>query len=546
MATLHRRFLWVASAALLLIIAVSFLVQRTPRLYPYVVVQVTDSLRVTFLHHAQPDDASCAAFADRVANAVVALCHRCQLIEKRCLERLTPRQRNMLSAKMLDIPAIHIPGGSIAFEGDSSPLGLQLCLETQRQAQNYSAPAECIPATNDVFGVSTDNRYKDLIPKGQALAAVALLAAVMSCFMCYLLIYSERFHARFSHDTIGSGPQKFHATPTPRIGGMAIAFGLVGSVLLLGSFAGIRPTAVYGISLLALAAVPSFAGGLAEDLTKRVGILARLMLTFSAALIAALVFGAVIERSGIMLVDHLLQWPVFAIAFTVFAVGGVANAINIIDGYNGLAGGYAILVLGALAWVSAQVGDQLLLISSLAMFGALIGFLIWNYPRGKIFMGDGGAYLVGFWLAELSILLVLRNTDVSAWFPVVLLIYPIAETSVSVYRKKVVRGMSPGQPDRLHLHMLIHQRLVRINVGSKDLREITYRNNLVALYVWSGVAVIIVPSLFFWRNTVILACLATVFCLAYLWLYSRLLRWRAPVWMVKLPNAYIQRKDSHG
>src|SRR5258708_21336903 len=100
-----------------------------------------------------------------------------------------------------------------------------------------------------------------------------------------------------------------------------------------------------------------------------------------------------------------------------FAVGGVANSINIIDGYNGLAAGHAVIVLAAMAWVSALVGDDFLFISTLAMIGALLGFLAWNYPEGKIFLGDGGAYLLGFWLAENSVLLAVLPPDGSPCLP---------------------------------------------------------------------------------------------------------------------------------
>ncbi len=135
---------------------------------------------------------------------------------------------------------------------------------------------------------------------------------------------------------------------------------------------------------------------MAEDITKKVGVLTRLLLTLLAAALGAWLLGAVLDRVDVPGLDTLLRWSPLAIAFTVFVVSGVANAINIIDGYNGLAGGYAVLVLAALAWVAAQVGDPFLMTAALAMIGALLGFLVWNYPRGKIFLGDGGAYLLGF------------------------------------------------------------------------------------------------------------------------------------------------------
>ncbi len=268
-------------------------------------------------------------------------------------------------------------------------------------------------------------------------------------------------------------------------------------------------------------------------MTKRVGVFARLMLTISGGVIAALLVGATLDRVDVPGRDTLLlRWPIFAIAFTAFAVGGVANAVNIIDGYNGLVGGYAILVLAALSFVSMQVGDPVVLAASLVMAGALVGFLVWNYPNGRIFLGDGGAYLLGFWLAELSVLLVTRNPEVSPWFPIVLLAYPVFETFFSIYRRKLVRGKSAWHADALHLHQLIYLRLARVSVGSRDPRDITQRNSAVAKYVWAGTAPFILATLFSWRNTQALVALALMFCGAYVWLYLRLVRWRAPVWLI--------------
>ena len=147
--------------------------------------------------------------------------------------------------------------------------------------------------------------------------------------------------------------------------------------------------------MLALAAMPAFAGGFSEDITKKVSVLGRLMFTFAAAVFASLLVGATLDRLDMPGLDMLLLWPIFAIAFTAFAVGGIAHSINIIDGFNGLASTYAILVLAAFAWVATQVGDPVVLAASLAMLGALLGFLVFNYPSGRIFMGDGGAYLLG-------------------------------------------------------------------------------------------------------------------------------------------------------
>src|SRR6266571_4052936 len=270
--------------------------------------------------------------------------------------------------------------------------------------------------------------------------------------------------------------------PTCRIGGLGVMAGLLvsGAALLATE----QSASGEQFGYLLFASLPAFLGGITEDVTKNVSVLARLALTILAAACGAWLLGAVLPRLDVPGLDTLLKWTPFAIAFTIFAVGGVANAINIIDGYNGLAAGHAVIVLAALAYVSAQVGDSFLFTSALAMLGALLGFLIWNYPKGKIFLGDGGAYLLGFWLAEVSVLLVVRHPEVSPWFPMLLLIYPVFETLFSIYRRKVLQGNSPGQPDRLHLHQVIYARLTKASAGTSDSATITRQNSTVAPIGW--------------------------------------------------------------
>jgi len=347
---------------------------------------------------------------------------------------------------------------------------------------------------------------------------LVILSGIASALAGYLIVRYEGWHARWSHDHTQGGPQKFHAQPTPRIGGIGLVSGLLvsGAALLATGAGSLREQFGY----LLLASVPAFLGGIAEDITKRVSVPARLGLTMVAAAAGAWLLGAVIPRLDVPGLDALLRWAPFAVAFTVFAVGGVANSVNIIDGYNGLAAGHAVIVLAAMAYVSALVGDQFLLLSALAMFGALLGFLAWNYPSGRIFLGDGGAYLLGFWLAELSVLLVVRYPEVSPWFPMLLLAYPVFETVFSMFRRKFIHRQSPGQPDRRHLHQMIYLRLTRDREEASDPAALTRMNSRVAPYGWLATLSCAVPALVFWRDTAWLVAASLLFCLAYVLLYQ--------------------------
>ncbi|WP_230370268.1 MraY family glycosyltransferase [Paludibacterium denitrificans] len=284
---------------------------------------------------------------------------------------------------------------------------------------------------------------------------------------------------------------------------------------------------------LLLAGLPVFLAGLVEDLTKRVRPLYRLIFAFASAGLAAWWGGAILSSLGVPRVDTVLAAvPALAVLLTIFAVGGVCHATNIIDGYNGLMGGVAIAILAALAYVSFAVGDMPLLVIAVSMVGALFGFLLWNFPKGLIFAGDAGAYLVGFLLAEISVLLVGRHPGVvSPWFPMLLMIYPVFETLFSIYRRKK-RQAAAGLPDSMHFHQMVYKRLVRWMVGSREAKYLVRRNSLTAPYLWGVALFSIMPAVLFWRVQWLLQLCCVLFILLYLWLYRRIVQFRSPRWLV--------------
>ncbi|GHD78421.1 glycosyltransferase [Vogesella fluminis] len=360
-----------------------------------------------------------------------------------------------------------------------------------------------------------------------------MLFILLGAFFCsfvigVLLVRFRHLHDRISCDDDLVSVQKFHAVPVPRIGGIPVMAGLVAGVLILASLTG----SSLGLLLLAVAQ-PAFIAGLAEDLTKRVGPLARLLATFLAAALGFWLLDACLSRLDLPGVDQLLasHWFV-SLLFTVFAVGGVAHSINIIDGYNGLAGMVSVFVLTALAYVAFKVHDPQLMGLCFAAVGAVLGFLLWNFPQGTIFAGDGGAYLIGFLIAELSVLLVARHPEVSPWFPLLLVIYPVFETLFSIYRRKFLQGRPVGAPDALHLHQMVYRRLVRWMVGSKEARHMTRRNSMTSPYLWALSSLSVVPAMLFWNNSLVLIACAGLFVLTYLYLYRMIVRFHSPRWMV--------------
>lgn len=351
-----------------------------------------------------------------------------------------------------------------------------------------------------------------------------LIPFLVSLIATLLIIRFDNLHSHLSGDHDTGGVQKFHTHSVPRVGGVGIMFAL----LFQGGWLFFRqPDLGVSFMLMLIASLPAFVGGLVEDLTKRVGVLARLGLTMCAALLGFWLLNATLTRIDVPLLDDLLRYGVVALLFTAVAVGGIANAINIIDGFNGLAGMVAVMILAALGYVSFVLGDSLLWMLSLATVGSILGFFVWNYPRGLIFLGDGGAYLIGFLIGEISVLLVARHHEVSPWFPLLLVIYPVFETLFSVYRRKVVKGVSPSMPDALHLHTLVFRRLVRWATGDCAISR-TKQNAATSPYLWVLCSISVFPALLFWRNTSALVVSVVLFVLVYVWLYWRIVRFRSP------------------
>lgn len=356
-----------------------------------------------------------------------------------------------------------------------------------------------------------------------------LVSFFVAAAVTLIVIHSSRSHAHLSADADLSGPQKFHATPVPRIGGTGMFIGLLGCILV----ASLTEQSDWKFgALLLVCGLPAFLAGLVEDLTKRVSPGKRLLATAISAALGIWLLGAVITKTDIPGLDWIVATAVGAWLATVFTVAGVANSVNIIDGFNGLSSMCVSLMLLVFAYVAYQVGDATLALWALAGVGAALGFFVWNFPGGLIFLGDGGAYFLGFYLAEIGILLIARNPQVSPLFPLMVCVYPVFETVFSMYRRKVIRAVPTGLPDGIHLHSLIYRRLMRWAIGARDARAMTRRNSMTAPYLWMLCITSLVPALMFWDSTPWIATCIVLFGVIYVALYRRIVRFKTPKWLV--------------
>jgi len=339
--------------------------------------------------------------------------------------------------------------------------------------------------------------------------------------LCILLVVTKRWHGALTLDS-SHGIQKFHTDPTPRVGGLPIVLGATAAWWQ-------APAAVRdAFGPILLAGIPAFAFGLAEDITKRVSVLQRLLATMASGTLAALLTGYVLNRVDIWPVDRLLQWLPFAgVLFTAFAVGGVANAINIIDGLNGLAGTTATLGFLGYAMLAYSAGDAPLAATALLLAGSVWGFFWVNWPLGKIFLGDGGSYFIGFALAWIAVLLTARNPEVSAFAAALVCAHPVNEVLFTIYRRKV-RREHPGMPDRFHLHSLFKRRYLMRWLKHWPLG---LRNSAAGVAVGALTAPAALLGLLTYESVALSAFAYIVVSLGYVALYARMVRhhWCSPV-----------------
>lgn len=356
-----------------------------------------------------------------------------------------------------------------------------------------------------------------------------LLAFAVSLAITLSMVHRARTGTHRIQDHDLSGPQKLHATPVPRVGGIGIVSGVAAGT----AFMFLRDIQLGPLApLLLLCAIPAFASGLTEDLTKTQSPRRRLFFTAVSATLAVLLIEGAIDRTDIPGLDWLVGFPIAAGVVTVFVVTGVANSLNIIDGLNGLASMCAVLMLVSIGYVAFQVGDWQVMYMAVIGAGAVLGFFVWNYPSGMIFLGDGGAYFVGFYVAELAILLLHRNPQVSPMFPLLVCIYPVFETVFSIYRRVVLRSQPAGAPDGIHLHSLIYRRFMRWAVGKTSRRSLARRNSMASPYLWMLCMLAVVPAMLFWDSTPLLATFIVVFAGVYTALYRQIVRFRAPRWLL--------------
>lgn len=325
-----------------------------------------------------------------------------------------------------------------------------------------------------------------------------MLAFVLAMTVTMALIPPLMQVAGRWHVLDAPGERKVHSQPIPRVGGIAMATGLLLGLTLFGDFAQPMPAYLAGVLVLlvfgvlddrfTLSAGPKFIGQIA-------------------AAVLVMTWGD-IRIETVTLVDrHVL--PVWIeMPLTLFFILGVTNAINLSDGLDGLAGGTTLLCLSALALLSMNSEHPFVGAVAITCVGSILGFLRFNTHPARVFMGDGGSQVLGFSAGVLGIVLTQTpSSPLSTALPLLLLGVPIVDT-LMVMTQRVLEGRSPFSADRYHIHHRLlglgldhHEAVIAIYCLQAVLFVLAwflrFESDLLLLTVFASFAAIVLGTLHF-------------------------------------------------
>lgn len=326
-------------------------------------------------------------------------------------------------------------------------------------------------------------------------------AGIISFILCVLIIpilirLSEKNHW---FDEIDE--RKIHTGQISRLAGVAVFLsmmaGLIIGLTLVNSQTGIMNDFPIGRLVTFLAAFTLIhIIGLIDDFKN-----IRPRYKFAVQIIAALIIifpNRTLSMLYIPFFNFTLNIGIFGYILTAVWIIGACNAVNLIDGIDGLSGGITAIASLALSLTALALGNPVTAVISFALFGSLIGFLVFNFPPAKIFIGDSGALFLGFALASLPLLEINTHSDMAMIISVSILFIPVVDTLTSMLRR-LRRRQSPFYPDREH----IHHKLMDRNLSTKQILFTIYTISIIIsaqVFLWAitGNRVFIIVDMIVW------------------------------------------------
>lgn len=326
------------------------------------------------------------------------------------------------------------------------------------------------------------------------LTFVTLLPLIIALITSLILMPAVRWVSFRTGQVAIPRVDRWHRRPTPTLGGIGMFLAFWVSLLAVYFFDSSQNIFVTRWSVLT-AIVIMFTIGLYDDF-KHISPPVKLVFQILAATIVIFFGHITIE---------FFRWPIANILLTFLWLVGITNAINLLDNMDGLAGGVALITAGFLSIFFWRTGYPELLVLSLALCGSILGFLVFNFPPAKIFMGDSGSMFLGFSLAVLAIA---RRTQASNIFaiigvPTLVLLLPILDTGL-VAITRILRGQSPAVGGKDHTS----HRLVAFGLSEREALLVLY-----GIAIVSGLASIGLEALDYDLSLVLIPILLIVLSL---------------------------------
>ncbi len=346
----------------------------------------------------------------------------------------------------------------------------------------------------------------------ESIEASFLSIFALITFFIFLIIskYSFKIKNGVLLDTNFSKPQAFHETPVSRSGGIAAILSLC---VFFYIYDLLYSEILYNYIFMSLS---MFLIGFLDDLKLYIKPNNRLILMILSLFILVYFLPINLFHVDIPILSSLLEIKLFSTIFLIICFLFLINGANLIDGFNGLLTFNLIIVNFILTYLNISNGNfefSLILISQIII---LLVFLLFNFPRAKIFLGDSGAYLFGSLVALNTVITNNLIASISSLFFCSLLFYPFFEVFFSFFRK-IYQRKSPLYPDKEHLHMLSY-----ILIASKyGKSKANFFNSVIinTLYL-----ILVLPGLILINNAIFSRYWFFILLLIYLIIYSRLYR----------------------
>ncbi|MGD6842983.1 glycosyltransferase family 4 protein [Bacillus infantis] len=289
--------------------------------------------------------------------------------------------------------------------------------------------------------------------------------------------------------------RKVHQKIMPRLGGLAIYISFIIGVLVL------QPENPHEMSIVApliIGSIIIIITGVLDDMIE-LSAKVKLLGQIAAAVIVVVWGGMDIEFINLPF-EGRLEMGAFSIPMTILWIVGVTNAINLIDGLDGLAAGVSSIALITISGMAMIMGNGFVVAMAGIVLASTLGFLIYNFHPAKIFMGDTGALFLGYMIGVLSLLGFKNITVISFIVPVIILGVPISDTFFAIIRR-IVNKKPLSAPDKSHLHHC----LLRLGYTHRQTVLIIY-----AMAAFFGLSAIILSQAKMWGGFIYIAILLVI------------------------------------